>query len=97
MKELLKEAEKLNDFRNKIIHWRPFLVRNFSVRPPKFVAASSSEMREKADVMDEIGNTISGMALYLYQGDGTLTFGSHLRKKIRGAGSERSRPDLVGP
>jgi hypothetical protein len=83
MKELMKEAQKLNDFRNDIIHWRPFVGSSLAtVRQPKVVAGKASEIREKARSMYQVGNSIFARAVFLYDGNHVLTFGTHIKQKV---------------
>lgn len=79
MKQLLKEAERLNEYRNSIIHWRPFAGQRSNVRPAKLIASGAKEIAANAMRIDEVGTEIFARGVYLYKGDHSLTFGSHAR------------------
>jgi hypothetical protein len=78
LKQVISNAEKLNEFRNGVIHWRPFLNMNVAEQKP-IMSATAREINVKADAMNEIGNDFFEYAMRLRRGDGALTFGSHLR------------------
>lgn len=80
IKSLSSSAERLNEFRNNIVHWRPFLVIHDWERQPKFTAATAAEIDAKSIEMDKIGTQFFARAVYLYRGDGSLTFGTHVKR-----------------
>jgi hypothetical protein len=53
LKQIMSDAEKLNDFRNSVIHWRPFLNSRYNKQRP--MAASAPTINDKATEMNEIG------------------------------------------
>ena len=79
IKSLSSSAESLNEFRNNIIHWRPFLVIHDWEKQPKFTAATAAEIDAKSIEMEKIGTQFFARAIYLYKGDGSLTFGTHVK------------------
>jgi hypothetical protein len=93
IQSLSKTAKRLNNFRNHIVHWRPFLVNPDSKKQPNLTATTAAEIDAKSIQMDKMGAQFFKHALYLFKGDGSLTFGTHLRrrpsspKKARGAGT----------
>ncbi len=80
VKKLIGAAEKLNEFRNNVVHWRPFL-RVWEWEKPKLKTVSAAEINVKAFEMEELARGFWARALFLYSGDGTLTFGTHYNPK----------------
>ncbi|MDR3721601.1 MAG: hypothetical protein P4L00_08375 [Candidatus Acidoferrales bacterium] len=80
IKSLSSAAEKLNDFRNNIVHWRPFLTILDREKQPKFTAPTATEIDAKAIEMDKLGTEFFARSIYLYRGDGSLTFGTHAKR-----------------
>jgi hypothetical protein len=88
IKSLSKTAKRLNNFRNHIVHWRPFLVTPDSEKQPKFKAATAAEIDAKSIEMDRMGTQFFEHAVHLFEGDGSLTFGTHLK---RGSSSPKNK------
>jgi hypothetical protein len=80
VKSLSSTAERLNEFRNNVVHWRPFLVIHDWKKQPKFTAATAAEIDAQSIDMDKMGTQFFARALHLYSGDGTLTFGTHVKR-----------------
>jgi hypothetical protein len=81
IKSLSKTAKRLNNFRNDIVHWRPFLVIHDSEKQPKFTAATAAEIDAKSIEMHKMGTQFFECALYLFKCDGSLAFGTHLKRR----------------
>jgi hypothetical protein len=81
IKSLRSTAKRLNNFRNHIVHWRPFLVIPDSEKQPKFTAATAVEIDAKSIEMYKMGTQFVERAVYLFKGDGSLTFGAHVKRR----------------
>ena len=79
VKKLIGAAEKLNEFRNNVVHWRRFHASGNG--KPKLKTVSAAEITVKAFEMEELARGFWARALFLYSGDGTLTFGTHYNPK----------------
>jgi hypothetical protein len=81
IKSLRLAAKRLNEFRNNIVHWRPFLVIPDSEKQPKFTPATAVEIDAKSIEMDKMGTQFVERAVCLFKDDGSLTFGTHMSKR----------------
>ncbi len=81
IKSLNKTAKRLKNFRNHIVHWRPFLVIPDSEKRPKFTAATAVEIDARSIEMDKMGTQFVERAVCLYDNDGSLTFGPHVKRR----------------
>ena len=79
IRSLSSNAEKLNEFHNNIVHWRPFVVVHGWKKQSKFTTATSAEIEAKSVEMDKIGTQFFARAIYFYKGDGSPTFGTHIK------------------
>jgi hypothetical protein len=80
IKSLSSTAESLNNFRNNIVHWRPFVAIPKWERQPKFTTSTAADIDTKSAEMDAVGTQFFARAIYLYNGEGSLTFGTHVKK-----------------
>jgi len=81
IKLLSSTAERLNELRNNIVHWRPFLVTHNWEKQPRFTAPTPAEIEAKSIEMERTGTEFFARALHLYKGDGSLTFGTHVKRR----------------
>jgi hypothetical protein len=102
IRSLRSTAKRLNEFRNNIVHWRPFLVIHDSEKQPKFTAATAAEIDAKSIEMDKMGTQFVERAVCLFDGDRSLTFGTHIKgrrssPKNRSLTRSRARNVRGGP
>jgi hypothetical protein len=81
IKSLSKTAKRLINFRNNIVHWRPFLVIHDAEKQPKFTAATAAEIDAKSIEMDKMGTHFFRCAVHLYKGDGALAFDIPVKRR----------------
>jgi hypothetical protein len=81
IKSLRSTAKSLNEFRNDIVHWRPFLLIPDSEKQPKFTPATAAEIDAKSIEMYKMGTQFVERAVCLYDGDRSLTFGTHVKRR----------------
>ena len=87
VKQQISQAQQLNEFRNSIVHWRPFLGGQHATKAEIDVSAKAID--QKADEMESVGNELFSLAIGVRQGDSAFAFGRQFRPDWPGLPSHK--------